>query len=146
MNSSQLKEKLYILDTIIEVSCKSYGIEPAELLKPGKSCKRVAETKKVISYLNPIFNGPHYRILMARLGYGEKTQSRHTRNRKEVLKRMGNDEAYKIAVAEIKQNVNCALISGIVNDVEALMAKYPMDLSITITARGIVTSLNRGVK
>lgn len=142
--------KIHTLERVIEVVCKYYGVNPADLNKKhtewSRSARNVALAKRAISYLNPIFSQVDYKIIMDRLGYGKKTKSRHTRNRKEVIKKMQDDPAYNIEITGLKEQITNTVLYDVVKEIEGMLARHPMEMSVTIQSRGEKINLTRGVQ
>lgn len=122
-----------IFDSVLLVVCTHYGVTPEQMTKQGRAGYTVAWAKKAICYFNPIYIKVHYRYLMGRLCYGEKTQSRHTRNRKEVLKRMNNDPAYKQDIKKLSKAIElciAALLNEYLNEIREILTSVDIDFAI----------------
>ncbi len=122
-----------IFDSVLLVVCEHYAVAPEQLTRHGRPGYAVTWAKKAICYFNPIYIKVHYRYLMGRLCYGEKTQSRHTRNRKEVLKRMNNDSDYKQDIKKLSKAIElciAAQLNEYLNEIREILTSVDIDFAI----------------
>lgn len=140
------KEKT--LDKIIAVVCESLQVDKRDLSRHEdgtRANKRVTRAKKIISYLNPIYTQVDYRVLMRKLGYGENTKSRHTRNRQEVMAELKNNHEFKEEVNQIRDKLTDKLFSELVHEIQAIIEQKHLELNITIKHKDKSVCLNRGL-
>lgn len=140
------KEKT--LDMIISVVCERLQVDREELSRHDdgtRSTRRVARAKKIISYLNPIYAQVDYRLLMERLGYGENTKSRHTRNRQEVMSELNTNPEFKEEMNHIKHELTDKLFSEVIHEIQAIIEQKHLELNITIKHKDKSVCLNRGI-
>lgn len=129
-----------ILDKIIVTVAADFGLTVEDITKKytqagQRANAQVAEAKRVICYLFPILTDLHYRVLMKKLNYEDKTTGSIAKNQKEVRKRMNNDYQYKKRVTDLRDYAKANIEQAIWASINKALGETDLPVTLTVQLR-----------